>query len=407
MRKLKVLFFAEGATLAHVARPFVLARSLDPERFEVVFARPDTFDWLTRNTPFPTRPLACQAASVFARRLEHGLPLYDLPTLRRYVADDLALIDTEQPDVIMGDFRLSLSVSARLRSIPYATICDAYWSPERPLHPPLPVLAFTRFTPIPIAEGIFRLFSPLALRLHARPIEHLRAEHGLPSLAHDLRRCYTDADLRLFANFPELFPEIGTGPHAAFIGPIAWSPQVPDDAPPRLDGTSPLIYVTMGSSGDPHVLQALLPVLEATGNSVLIASAGKPLSIQPTADRIRVFDYLPGDRVCQHARLVICNGGSPTTNQALAAGVPVLGIARNMDQFLNMQAITAFGAGLLVRSDRATTAALDKAVTRLLGDANFATCAQRLRDAAARNTPGSDLGSHLESLIAEKTRSTA
>lgn len=406
MTKLKVLFFAEGATLAHVARPFVLARNLDPERFEVVFARPDSFGWLTANTPFATRPLACQAASVFARRLEHGLPLYDLPTLRRYVVDDLALIETEQPDVIMGDFRLSLSVSARLRSVPYATICDAYWSPERPLRPPLPVLAFTRFTPISIAEGIFRLISPFALKLHARPIERLRAEHGLPSLAYDLRRCYTDADLRLFANFPELFPEISMGTRAAFIGPIAWSPEIPDAALPQLDGTAPLIYVTMGSSGDPQVLQALLPVLEASGPSVLIASAGKPLPIQPTVDRVRVFDYLPGDRVCRHARLVICNGGSPTTNQALAAGVPVLGIARNMDQFLNMQTITAFGAGLLVRSDRATNAALDHAVTRLLGSADFAACAQRLRDAAASNAPKSDLASHLEGLIAGKTRPT-
>ena len=30
----KVLFFAEGATLAHVLRPFALARDLDPDRFK-------------------------------------------------------------------------------------------------------------------------------------------------------------------------------------------------------------------------------------------------------------------------------------------------------------------------------------------------------------------------------------
>ena len=33
MEKLKVLFFAEGATLAHVVRPLMLARGLDPTCF--------------------------------------------------------------------------------------------------------------------------------------------------------------------------------------------------------------------------------------------------------------------------------------------------------------------------------------------------------------------------------------
>ena len=34
-----VLFFAEAVTLAHVARPYVLGKALDPARYRVVFAR--------------------------------------------------------------------------------------------------------------------------------------------------------------------------------------------------------------------------------------------------------------------------------------------------------------------------------------------------------------------------------
>lgn len=366
----KVLFFAEGATLAHVARPLLLARATDRRRFDVILARPKAFQWLTADAPFRLADLSCQDGSVFAHRLEHGLPLYDYPTLMRYVEDDLSLIDAEKPDVIVGDFRLSLSVSARLRSIPYITICDAYWSPEQALDPPLPVLSFTRFTPIPLAKLAFRCVSGLAFRLHATPLERLRAHHGLPSLGHDLRRCYTDADLRLFANFPALFPDVKTGPDAAFIGPIAWSPEnIPElDFP---DEDTPLVYVTMGSSGDPRLLEKIIPLLEQAGSQVMAACAGKPLALGPTSPRIRIFDYLPGDTVCRHAKLVVCNGGSPTTNQALANGVPVLGIAQNMDQFLNMRAIEAFGAGLLVRADRASEACLRNASRMLMADPRF------------------------------------
>lgn len=352
----KILFFAEGATLAHVGRPLVLAQALAHEAFEVVFARPPAFGWLTANAGFRVVDLACQDSQVFARRLERGQPLYDFATLEHYVADDLALIDQHRPDVVIGDFRLSLAVSARLRKVPYATICDVYWSPERPLEPMLPVMSFTPYVPLAIASPIFKAIAPLAFRLHARPMETLRRRNGLPSLGHDLRLCYTDADLRLFANIPALFPEVRRSASADFLGPLAWSP--PDRADLQCpEGDGPLVYVTMGSSGDPRVLATLLPLLEAAGARAMVATAGKPLPPGIGSSRTRVYDFLPGDQLCRLAQLVVCNGGSPTTNQALAHGVPVLGIARNMDQFLNMRAIEQYGAGLLLRADRLAGAA--------------------------------------------------
>jgi UDP:flavonoid glycosyltransferase YjiC (YdhE family) len=393
--KRKVLFVAEGATLAHVARPWVLARALDPAHFDVTFARPTAYAWLTTDEPVHTRELWCQDPAIFALRLERGQPLYDLQTLVRYVGDDLALLDSEQPDVVIGDFRLSLSVSARLRRIPYITLCDAYWSPERPLRAPLPVLGFTRFIPIPLAALVFRSVAGIALRMHALPMERLRRRYGLASLGFDLRRCYTDADLRLFANFPALFPDVRTSPGADFIGPIAWSPAARDDLDFLDREGPPLIYVTMGSSGDPAVLATLLPILEASDRRIAIATAGRPVPALRPSNRTFMFDYLPGDLVCRHARLVICNGGSPTTNQALAHGVPVLGIARNMDQFLNMQAISDFGAGLLVRADRADESHLRSCITALLDQPRYA---ERARILAQTARPG-ELGTRLTGFV--------
>lgn len=395
----KVLFFAEGATLAHVARPLVLARALDPGRFDVAFCRPPAFQWLTIDVRFPVLDLASRDGAVFASRLAHGRPLYDYSTLKRYVEEDLRLIDAEKPDLIIGDFRLSLSVSARLRSIPYITLCDAYWSPERALHAPLPVLGITRFAPLPVAEFVFRRVAGLALRAHAIPIERLRAFYGLPSLGFDLRRCYTDADLRLFANFPALFPDLELGANAAFIGPIAWSPE-PDVDLGKLDTGIPLVYVTMGSSGDPGVLAKIIPALEQSGAQVMVATAGKSLAFEPASARTRIFDYLPGNTVCRHARLVVCNGGSPTTNQALACGVPVLGIARNMDQFLNMKSVEAFGAGILMRADRVSEGGVRNATGLLIEDPRFSERAHFLARSLAEGAPG--IGDFVDRLLSSR-----
>lgn len=379
---LKVLFFAEGATLAHVARPYVVAQSLSPEAFEVVFARPSSFAWLTAGSGLRTIDLPCQDAKVFARRLEHGRPLYDYATLAAYVEQDLALIETERPDVVIGDFRLSLSVSARLRNVPYVTICDAYWSPEYPSRPPLPVLSFTRFTPIPLASLLFRHIAPLAMRLHTLPLERLRAHHGLPSLGHDLRRCYTDADLRLFANFPELFPEVAESETATFIGPISWSPAANASLELATAGR-PLVYVTMGSSGDIGVLGSVIEAVGSFDCDIVVSTAGRSVPGKVRTSSTRLFDYLPGEQVCERASLVVCNGGSPTTNQALAQGVPVLGIASNMDQFLNMRAVEEFGAGILVRGDRARPERIRTAAQALLTHPAFAARARALAASTA------------------------
>src|SRR5438105_2911125 len=101
-------------------------------------------------------------------------------------------------------------------------------------------------------------------------------------------------------------------------------------------------------------------------------------------------DYLPGEQAAARASLVICNGGSPTTQQAFAAGVPVLGIAGNMDQHLNMQAVERFGAGLLLRTEHASASRIRQSAEELLREPNYTARAGELKklsaqyDAAAR-----------------------
>lgn len=91
-----------------------------------------------------------------------------------------------------------------------------------------------------------------------------------------------------------------------------------------------------------------------------------------------VADYPPGEAAAARSDVVICNGGSLTTQQALVAGVPVLGIASNLDQHLNMQAIEAAGAGLLLRTERLKARSVSAAVRQLLDRPGYRQSAQEL-----------------------------
>lgn len=364
-RRRRVLFFAEAVTLAHVARPIVLARALAGTDWEPVMACDTRYRRFTEGEAWPTRPLGTIPSAQFLRALARGSPVYSIDTLRAYLAEDLRLIDEIEPDVVVGDFRLSLSVAARLAGVPYIAISNAYWSPyAKDKRFPLPALPISRWLPLPLAEALFRLAQPIAFAQHCAPVNRLRRENGLPSLGNDLRRVYTDADRTLYADWPAAFEMEARMPAShRVIGPIVWSPPVAlpawwDDVPTD----RPIVYVTLGSSGSSKTLDTVVQALADLPLSMLVATAGASPPARVPGNAF-IADYLPGQAAAERARLVICNGGSPTSQQALAAGVPVLGIASNMDQFLNMRGVVRLGAGTLLRADRIDAAQLCRVVS--------------------------------------------
>ena len=77
-----VLFFGEAISLAHVTRPLVLARSLDPLQYDVHFACDDRYLHLVGSAPhIQIHPIDSVASTAFlgaANRLDFGLSDDDL-----------------------------------------------------------------------------------------------------------------------------------------------------------------------------------------------------------------------------------------------------------------------------------------------------------------------------------------
>lgn len=391
----RVLFIAEAATLAHVARPYALACALDRNKWDIVFACADNYLPLFPDWPWPRETITSIPPKLFMARLAQGRRLYPLDTLRQYVREDLQLLDRIKPDVVVGDFRLSLSASARVARIPYVALTNAYWSPYASQRRfPVPCLPMTRVVGLPLASALFRLARPFAFAWHTVPLNRLRHEYGLPSLGLDLRRVYTDADLTLYADVPELVPTSGLPDNHRYMGPVEWSPAIPmPELPPREPGV-PLIYVTMGSSGAEALLPHILAALSGRACHVAVATAGVVLKDIPS--NTTAADFLPGDLMSARASLVICNGGSPTSHQALARGVPVLGIPFNLDQHLNMEYVSAYGAGLSLRPEKATIANLQTTLKALLTDPHYKQQAEDLATAFRAHQSKLALGAVLD-----------
>jgi UDP:flavonoid glycosyltransferase YjiC (YdhE family) len=365
--RLKLLIFAEGVTLAHVARPVALARLLNSARYDIVLACTPRYAAFASDVRWRRVDLDSVPPADFNGRLARGLPVYTDETLARYAEEDAALIAREKPDAVVGDFRLSLSVSARLAGVPYLAIANAYWTPLTPPRYPMPVLPLSRALPLTLAQGLFAMGRPMAFFQHCGPVNRLRRRHGLQGFGNDLRRAYSDCDHLLLPDVPSLFPDVQLGEHASWTGPLTWAPDLPEPAwwSETADPSGPpWVYVTLGSSGPPSALQSVLDVLGELPVRVMASTAGgaRPDRVPVNA---RLAEYLPGDQAAARSCLMVCNGGSLGTQQALAAGVPVLGLASNMDQFLNMAPLVSAGAGAVVRTDRMHVKALQGALAAM------------------------------------------
>lgn len=395
----RILFVADAVTLAHVVRPAALARALDPQRFDVSFACDPRYASLIADLPCPVHRIASQPGERFLRAAARGSRLYDTATLRAYVREDLALLDSVRPTVVVGDHRLSLAVSARVKGIPYLALHNAYWSPWADPASPVPDLPLSRRLGPPLAQRFFDRVWPLAAAWHSWPLNRLCREHGLPALGWDWRRPYTDADYTLYADAEALIPTPGRPATHRYLGPIAWSPAVA--LPPwwdELPRDRPLIYASLGSSGDPAVLAKVLEALADLPVTVVATRAGRDLpGTQPP--NARLLDYAPGEALCQRAELVISNGGSMGVYQALTAGKPVLGIAAHMDQQLSMHHVEKAGVGLRLRTDRLDAAGVREAIQRLLHDEAVRQRARAMARAIAGYDPVRTLSAILEEVL--------
>lgn len=377
-QKKRLLFVSESVTLAQVVRLLELASKLDETRYEVHFAHSWPDDRLFGDA-FQEgqrwRITGAGGSDALQRAEEGSLPPKRL--LRRQIEEDCELFARVRPEVIIGDFRLSLTISAPLSRIPLLSLINAYWSPRRTVQTlPLPEHRAVRWFGVKTAEKYFVRFAPKAMSIAAKPINELRREHGLSAIG-DLHEVLTFGDRTLYPDVPALTPLSEQAPHERFIGPILWSPRIA--LPARLEelGKRALVYVTMGSSGELGMLPIVLRALQKLPVDVAVSTAGR---VQPEALGPAVFaaDMLPGDVLSKRAALVITNGGSSTGYQALYEGTPVLGLPSNLDQYLAMSAIDRFGAGILARSGTATEELVGEAAARLLEDSRFS---ERARDA--------------------------
>ncbi|MGY6276125.1 glycosyltransferase [Methylomonas sp. MgM2] len=361
-----IVFFAEAVTLAHLARCVALANALFEQGYRVTLAADCPYDSLIGQLCFSKISLHSITPQIFSDRLAKALPLYTSADLVSYVDEDLKLFEMLKPDFVIGDFRLSLAISCRLANIPYASVTNAYWSPYADIDYPVPDLALTRIVGVRLAQRLFDLFRPAVFKFHTLAFNRACRKFGLMPLVCDLRELYTHADYTWYADLEGLVPMKAMPENHGFIGPVLWSVDVPlPEWWCNLPDDEPIVFVTLGSSGDSRLLPMILEVLASMPVTTVCVTAKKTI-IKGVYSNIFVTEFLSAEAAVKKADIVICNGGSPMVYQSLAENKAIIGIPSNLDQHLMMSALVKAGKGIMVRAGQADSRSIRAAMNQAL-----------------------------------------
>jgi MGT family glycosyltransferase len=383
-----VAMFCDGGFLAHVTRSFEVGRALrDIFGHRVVFCCEGPYAHIPRDAGFQVVPVYTVDRDVTMRLARRAGPCslsWWRDACARSVQSDLDAIDAVHPDVVVGDMRWSLSTSARARGVPYVAIANACWTSQFAHQIQLPEDHFTaKIMGERLARWAFPKLLELTLGYYALGYTKVRKRHGLPQIR-SLHEAI-EGDVTLLPDLPEFMP-VKRGAPASFryTGPLLWNASIAlPDWFDRLDPSRPTLYFTMGSTGDARFFDEAVRIFGNTDFQILITTGGLA-EIKNPPPNVFIAKYAPGEALMKVSDVVVSHGGNGTVYQALSCGVPLIGFPAIFDQEVNMQRVTALGAGIQMMGTEYSGPALRKAVDALIFDPRYRDRCETLADRISR-----------------------
>ena len=334
----KRILFLPALGLAHVTRTLALAQALADE-FEVRIAISPKFLSLAEELQIDTRLVDLPEVdyNAFAR----GESVFDTEKKIALFATTYGLVlDEFKPDGVVSSMPMVARIAIRARRIPHLTIFDA-----------------CNHSQFRIAEDLTEDRQCARIERATQLLHRLNAvAKGMNAPEEKSLRAFFTADLNILPDIPALFPISEMPRNFIYMGPISWKGlNTPLDPTIVIEANKPLVYVTMGSSGNQEHMKLLAEQLRDSQFQVVMTTGGV-IDTEEMKGYERpgffVRNFLPGNQVIASSKetIVVCHGGIGTVYQALeqrARGIFVIPAHRQHWRIGNR--LAEIGLGKLVR----------------------------------------------------------
>ncbi|HET7772466.1 MAG TPA: glycosyltransferase [Burkholderiaceae bacterium] len=153
----------------------------------------------------------------------------------------------------------------------------------------------------------------------------------------------------VLTTWPALDPYAGFRQHPAYLGPVGASIALPDASAASAVRRDAVAYLRWDPSG------AAFPVLQALARAgvdtlAAVPDLGAEVKQALAGSSVRIEEWIADlGREFASARFAVTHGGQGATLQALAAGLPVLVVPTQAEQYLTGERIASLGLGHVVR----------------------------------------------------------
>ncbi|ABB32270.1 Glycosyltransferase 28 domain protein [Geobacter metallireducens RCH3] len=385
---MRILAFPYTHTLSHLSRVLAVALELRRMGHEVVFAGESAKVSFVSQQGFDVVPIHEPDPEMLFGNIRSGkLRFVEDAELLQMLTADIEVIRSLKPDLVLSDGRFSAPLSTHLTNVRHAAIVNASSTEYRAL----PYVPFFDWMPpwlISRDAMIWKALVRLNLFLEMKLFDNVMKVFKRLSRELNTNRtvtatnCLTGKDITLLADIPEYFPSRNLPASYHYVGPLTWKSVLAPPAWWPLDiPSSPLVYVTMGTTGVSEFFSKLGPSLSTSFFSSIVTTGGQSSELKPMPGKVYVESYLDGDLVMERSDVVICHGGNGTIYQALSHGKPVIGIPTIPDQKFNMRRVEAmgFGKSLDLKQFLEKPSLLADTVKQVLSDHSFRNSAQKIQ----------------------------
>lgn len=161
----------------------------------------------------------------------------------------------------------------------------------------------------------------------------------------------------------------------------------------RLTTSPTVVHVTQGTWDNGDLGQLIAPTLQALADRddlLVIATTGAPERSLPAAvipANAYVTDWVPYASLLPHVDVMITNGGYGGVQHALSHGIPLIVAGRTADKPEIAARVEYIGAGIDLKTERPSAAALAAAVRRILTVEDYRAAARRVSHEMAATAP--------------------
>ncbi|CAD0205786.1 unnamed protein product [Chrysodeixis includens] len=184
----------------------------------------------------------------------------------------------------------------------------------------------------------------------------------------------------LFLNVYPVFVGIQpVPPSVVFTGGLHQNPQkeLPKDLQSYLDSSkNGVIYISFGTNVDPTLLpedriQVLVKAFSQLPYDVLWKWNGDELPGR--TENIRISKWLPQSDLLKHPKIkvFVTQGGLQSTDEAITAGVPLVGIPMLGDQWFNVERYITHNIGIRLDLDDITVENFKSSLLKVIGDDSY------------------------------------